>query len=107
MQAEYRRLRSRTFWGVCAAYAQYYVCRMALSVVKQPLIDSGTLSAAQLGLIGSAMLFAYAFGKFVNGFIADYCNIRRFMTTGLLVSALVNLLMGTLGIVQGLSLIHI
>lgn len=101
VQAEYRRLRSRTFWGVCAAYAQYYVCRMALSVVKQPLIDSGTLSAAQLGLIGSAMLFAYAFGKFVNGFIADYCNIRRFMTTGLLVSALVNLLMGTLGIVQG------
>ena len=101
VQEEYRRLRSRTFWGVCAAYAQYYVCRMALSVVKQPLIDSGTLSAAQLGLVGSAMLFAYAFGKFVNGFVADYCNIRRFMTTGLLVSALVNLLMGALGIVQG------
>ncbi len=101
VQEEYRRLRSRTFWGVCAAYSQYYVCRMALSVVKQPLIDSGTLSAAQLGLVGSAMLFAYAFGKFVNGFIADYCNIRRFMTTGLIVSALVNLLMGALGIVQG------
>ena len=101
VQAEYRRLRTRTFWGMCAAYSQFYVCRMALSVVKQPLIDDGILSSAQLGLVGSAMLFAYAFGKFVNGFVADYCNVRRFMTTGLLVSAFVNLLMGALGIIQG------
>ena len=37
----YRRYRSRTFWGVTAAYSLYYVCRMVLSVVKQPLIDEG------------------------------------------------------------------
>ena len=97
----YRKFRNRTFWGVASAYSLYYVCRMALSVVKQPVIDSGVLSAGQLGIIGSALLFAYAFGKFVNGFIADYCNIRRFMGTGLLVSALLNLIMGSLGLLQG------
>ena len=86
VQGTYRRLRNRTFWGVTAAYALYYVCRMAMAVVKQPLIDGGILSAAQLGIIGSAFYFVYAFGKFANGFIADYCNIRRFMATGLLVS---------------------
>ena len=101
VDGEYRRLRGRTFWGVTGAYALYYVCRMAMSVVKQPLIDGEIFTAAQLGIIGSAFYFVYAFGKFVNGFIADYCNVRRFMATGLLISTVVNLLMGVLGLLQG------
>ena len=108
IQGTYKSLRNKTFWGATAAYSLYYVCRMSLSVVKQPLIDSGALSAGQLGIIGSALLFVYAVGKFMNGFIADYCNIRRFMATGLLVSALINLLMGAMGLLYstaGLSTI--
>ncbi len=101
VEGEYRHLRNRTFWGVTGAYALYYVCRMAMGVVKQPLIDGGIFTAAQLGIIGSAFYFVYAFGKFANGFIADYCNVRRFMATGLLVSTVVNLLMGVFGLLQG------
>ena len=101
VDATYRSLRSRTFWGVTVAYSLYYVCRMSLSVVKQPLIDEGFLTAGQLGLIGSALFFIYSIGKFINGFIADYCNIRRFMATGLFISAAVNLLMGVLGLMNG------
>lgn len=97
----YKSIRRRTFWGVTIAYSLYYVCRMSLSVVKQPLIDKGVLTAGELGLIGSALLFVYAVGKFMNGFIADYCNIRRFMATGLFISALVNLLMGVMGLLRG------
>ena len=98
----YRSLRSRTFWGATIAYSLYYVCRMSINVVKQPLIDDGILSAGQLGLIGSALLFVYAVGKFMNGFIADYCNIRRFMATGLFISAVLNLLMGALGLFENM-----
>ena len=101
VQSEYKRLRNRTFWGVTGAYALYYVCRMAMSVVKQPLIDDGIFTAGELGIIGSAFYFVYAFGKFMNGFVADYCNIRRFMATGLLVSTVVNLLMGVTGLMHG------
>ena len=97
----YRKLRRNTFWGATIAYSLYYVCRLSLSVVKQPVIDSGLLSAGQLGIIGSALLFVYAVGKFMNGFIADYCNIRRFMATGLAVSAVINLVMGVLGFLHG------
>ena len=100
MRSTYASLRNKTFWGVTVAYSLYYVCRMSLSVVKQPLIDEGVLTAGQLGVIGSALLFVYAVGKFMNGFIADYCNIRRFMFTGLAISAAVNLLMGILGIIN-------
>ena len=74
---------------------------MSLSVVKQPLIDEGVLTAGELGLIGSALLFVYAVGKFMNGFIADYCNVRRFMATGLFISSLLNLLMGAMGLLRG------
>jgi len=101
VEATYRRLRKRTFWGVTVAYTLYYVCRMTLGVVKQPLIDGGVLTAGQLGIIGSAFYFVYAVGKFMNGFIADYCNIRRFMAVGIAVSALVNLLLGILGLLNG------
>ena len=66
-------------------------------MVKNPIIDSGMLDASQLGLIGSVLLFAYAIGKFVNGFLADHCNIKRFMATGLVVSAAANFTLGILG----------
>lgn len=101
VDAEYKALRNRTFWGATVAYSLYYVCRMSLSVVKQPLIDEGLLSAGQLGLIGSALLFVYAVGKFMNGFIADYCNVRRFMATGLFISAFINLVLGAVGFMNG------
>lgn len=97
----YKSLRRKTFWGATVAYSLYYVCRLSLSVVKQPVIDSGVLTAGQLGIIGSSLLFVYAVGKFMNGFIADYCNIRRFMATGIAISAVVNLLMGLFGLING------
>lgn len=96
----YRTLRRRTFWGVTAAYVLYYVCRMTLGVVKQPIIDGGILTAGQLGIIGSAFYFVYAAGKFCNGFIADYCNIRRFMAVGIGISAMANLVLGLAGLLQ-------
>ena len=98
VESTYKSLRSRTFWGVTIAYSLYYVCRMSINLVKQPHIGEGVLTAGELGLIGSALLFVYAVGKFLNGFIADYCNIRRFMATGLFISALANLILGVLGL---------
>ncbi len=94
----YRRLRLETFAAATLGYSLYYVCRTSLNVMKKPIIDSGMLDARQLGVVGSALLFTYAIGKFVNGFVADYCNIKRFMATGLLVSTLANALMGIVGV---------
>lgn len=75
-------------------YGMYYVCRLNLNVVKKPIVDEGIFSKTELGIIGSVLFFTYAIGKFTNGFLADRSNINRFMTTGLLVTALVNLCLG-------------
>ena len=93
-QKLYNKLKWQVFFSATLGYGLYYVTRLSLNVVKKPIVDSGLLTESQLGIIGSALFFAYAIGKFTNGFLADHSNIRRFMSTGLLISALVNLIMG-------------
>ena len=101
VRGQYKTLRNRTFWGATAAYSLFYLCRLSMGVVKKPLIDEGLFSAADLGVIASAFYFVYAIGKFINGFIADYCNVRRFMATGLIISSVINLMMGFIGLSNG------
>lgn len=101
-EKRYRKLRLQTFAAATLGYSLYYVCRTSLNVMKKPILDSGALDASQLGVIGSALLFTYAIGKFVNGFIADYCNIKRFMVTGLIISTAANALMGLSGVAHSL-----
>jgi OPA family sugar phosphate sensor protein UhpC-like MFS transporter len=90
----YKRYRISIMTAITLGYGIAYMCRLGLSVVKKPLIDDGIFSADQLGTIGSAIFYAYAFGKLVNGFLADHANMKKFLAFGVLVSALINVLMG-------------
>ena len=94
----YKSLRIQTFLAGTLGYALYYVCRLSMGVMKQPLIDAGLLNATQLGIIGACLYWAYAVGKFVNGFLCDGANIKRFMAVGLVVSVAMNFVMGILGV---------
>ena len=89
-----KHLKWSTFLAATIGYGLYYVCRLSLNVVKKPIVEEGVFSETELGIIGSVLFFTYAIGKFTNGFLADRSNINRFMTTGLLVTALVNLALG-------------
>ena len=89
-----KRLQWSTFLAATLGYSMYYVCRLSLNVVKKPIVDEGIFSETELGIIGSVLFFTYAIGKFSNGFLADRSNINRFMSTGLLVTALINLCLG-------------
>jgi OPA family sugar phosphate sensor protein UhpC-like MFS transporter len=89
-----RRLQWSVFLSATLGYGLYYVCRLSLNVVKKPLVDGGILTERELGLVGSALFFMYAFGKFFNGFLSDRVNVKHFMAIGLLISSLVNLILG-------------
>lgn len=89
-----KRLQWATFLSATAGYGIYYVCRLSLNVVKKPIVEEGIFSETELGIIGAVLFFTYAIGKFTNGFLADRSNIRRFMSTGLLITALANLCLG-------------
>jgi OPA family sugar phosphate sensor protein UhpC-like MFS transporter len=80
--------------AITLGYGIAYTCRLGLSVVKKPLIDGNIFTAEDLGVIGSAIFYGYAFGKLVNGFLADHANMKRFLPAGVLLSAVVNIAMG-------------
>ncbi len=90
----YEWKRKTVFFGLIFGYSFYYVCRLTISIAKKPIIDDGILTPEQLGTIGSAFFIAYAFGKLINGFLADRSNIGRLMSTGLLVSAVILVIFG-------------
>jgi MFS transporter, OPA family, sugar phosphate sensor protein UhpC len=92
---KYKSLRLRTILTITIGYGLMYTTRLPLSIVKKPLLDSGLFSAKELGIIGAGMFYGYAFGKFFNGFIADHANVRKIFATGMLLSAGINLIMGT------------
>ena len=94
VQRELRRRKWSVFFAITLGYGFYYVCRLSFSVAKKSMADAGLFDAAELGLIGSAVFFAYAFGKLANGILADRVNTRKFMATGLFVSAIINLILG-------------
>ena len=79
----YKKLKWQVFISATLGYGFYYVCRLSLNVIKKPIVDAGVLTESELGIIGSTLFFAYAIGKFTNGFLADHRNIKRFMSIGL------------------------
>ena len=90
----YRRNRIRVMLAITIGYGLIYMCRLAIGVVKKPLIDEGIFTPAELGTIGSALFYTYAIGKLTNGFLADHANVRRFLAAAFLLTALCNILMG-------------
>ena len=94
MQARFKRHQWQVFLGLIVGYAVFYVVRMSLGVVKKPMLDAGIVSIEELGIMGSAFFFTYAFGKFSNGVLSDYANIGRFMSFSLLLSGITAIFMG-------------
>ena len=94
IEKRYALARTRQVSAMLFVYAIFYVCRLAFSASKKGMIEQGAYTPAEIGYVGSAMLFAYAIGKIVNGFIADRVNVKKYIMLGLFVSALANLLVG-------------
>lgn len=91
----YRRQRLRIMLAITLGYGFIYTCRLGLSIVKKPLIDGGIFTVEELGMIGAALFYGYAAGKFFNGFLSDYFKPRMFFSASIFLSALINIAMGS------------
>lgn len=89
----YKRLRLQVFIGIFLGYAGYYLLRKNFSLAMPYLIDEG-FSKSGLGIALSAVSIAYGISKFVMGTVSDRSNARTFLTLGLILTAVVNLLLG-------------
>lgn len=89
----YKKLRFQVFSGIFIGYAGYYLVRKNFSLAIPDLIDQG-YSKAELGLAMSAISIAYGISKFVMGNVSDRSDSRKFLTAGLVLSALTMIFMG-------------
>lgn len=88
----YARWRMRIFLSMFFGYIVFYLCRKNIAVALPSIQQDLGFSNTELGLLGSALYLTYAFGKFINGVIADNTNAKRILPTALFISALANLL---------------
>ena len=88
----YRSWRIKMFFSMYFGYALFYFTRKNLDIIKPVLIENNLFTIEQLGTIGMVIYLVYGIGKFVSGMLADKCNIRVFMATGLFASSIINLL---------------
>ena len=90
----YKKYRWQVILATTLGYGFAYPLRLAMSIVKKPLLDAEIFTASELGIIGAAFFYIYAVAKLTNGFLADHANIKRFFALGVLISAIMNLFMG-------------
>lgn len=89
---KYKKGRIDIFSSIFLGYTIFYLTRKNISVALPVLSDDLGFSNVELGILGSALYFSYAIGKFINGMLADKADANKFMTWSLFISALSNIL---------------
>lgn len=86
----YKHWRWRIFYSSFIAYVVFHLCRKNIAVALPSMGKALNLSNTELGLLGSTLYVTYGIGKFINGVIADKANVRAFLPTALILSAICN-----------------
>ena len=91
---KYRYWRFRIFYSMYIGYIFYYFTRKSFTFVMSPLMDSLGYNASQLGFLGTVLAITYGMSKFTSGILADRSNPRYFMSIGLILTGVLNILFG-------------
>lgn len=87
----YSHWRMRIFYSCFIGYTVFYLCKKNIAVALPGLSDEFGFTNTELGLLGSSLYLTYGIGKFVNGVFADGSNVRKFLPTALIMTAIANI----------------
>ncbi len=90
----YNRNRMRALAGVFIGYAAYYLVRNNFTLSAPYLMTALNLNNTEIGLLNSCMLISYGLSKGIMSSLADLCNPKRYMLLGLILSCMVNMILG-------------
>ncbi len=97
---EIRRLYPKYRWSILEStfigYAMFYLTRNNLSVVASKMESALHYNHGMIGDFLAATAVCYGIGKFLMGSLSDRSNPRIFMPFGLLLTALVNFIFGSM-----------
>jgi MFS transporter, OPA family, glycerol-3-phosphate transporter len=98
----YRRLRIQVFAGIFVGYAAYYLVRNNLALAIPDILRAYPhLSKAELGTALTGLSIAYGLSKFLMGSVSDRSNPRYFFPLGLILSAAIMAVCGTVKGIYG------
>ncbi len=92
-----QKWQKRILFTSWITYASFYLIRVNLPVAIPGIIKEFGFSKTEIGAVLSALFFAYAFGQFINGQLADKIGAKRIVFVGLMASAIINLIFGFVG----------
>ena len=75
-------------------YMLFYFVRKNFSITMPALESELGISKTKLGLFLTLNGIIYGVSRFINGFLADRVSRKKMMALGLLLSAVVNILIG-------------
>lgn len=90
----YKYWRYRIFFGMYAGYALFYFTRKSFIFAMPAMQSELGLGKFELGLLASILSLTYGVSKFVSGILGDKSNPRYFMSIGLILTGIFNLLFG-------------
>lgn len=94
IKAKHRSWQRRVLVATIMGYATFYLVRKNLSIAMPVMEKTLGIHKAQLGLFLTLHGLLYGVAKMCNGVLADRSHARTFMVTGLVLSAICNILFG-------------
>jgi len=91
VKSTYAKWRLRIFYSCFIGYTVFYLCKKNIAVALPGLSAEFGYSNTQLGILGSSLYLTYGIGKFINGVLADSSDVRKFLPTALILSAIANI----------------
>lgn len=86
--------RVRILGTTWLSYAGFYFCRKNYAIVKSSLQEQLMINNSELAHIFTVYLFAYMLGQFMTGILGRKTTTRILLLGGMLVTLIVNILMG-------------
>ncbi|WP_339048831.1 MFS transporter [Spiroplasma endosymbiont of Colias croceus] len=97
-------LRNQVFGFSILSYILYYFTRQAFTIAATKLEQQHVITTLEMGLMGTVFAVVYGSAKFIVGNVADRSSGRIIMIVGLLVSAILNIIMGGIVTLAGTTI---
>lgn len=94
VKKNYRYWRLRTFYAMYIGYALFYFTRKSFTFAMPAMQSELGLGKFELGLLASILSLSYGASKFLSGILGDKSNPRYFMSIGLILTGIFNILFG-------------
>src|SRR3954451_8567640 len=94
VQRQYPQYRWSVFEAAFIAYAAFYLVRNNFAPVSREIGAALHYNKDMIGDILGYTSLAYGLGKFIMGYFADRADARKYVATGLILTAIVNFCFG-------------